>query len=155
VIIHDTSITASISDIHIFAAKARHYYHQYYMQVIICTKFRTINSVLCACNFESSDTSALTKDFGGKCGLLISYSAVTSKNEVVLGNLVHFPRVLPYFAPLPAKADDLANLSFRTLSHSLPLPPLLASLCALFSSFNVLAFSRGSITTNSSSAFFR
>lgn len=60
-----------------------------------------------------------------------------------------------YLAPLPAKADPLANFSFRLISHSLPVePPAFASLFAFISSLSDLAFSLGSITTNSSSAFF-
>lgn len=65
----------------------------------------------------------------------------------------HIPGTL-HLAPLPARAEDLASFSFLAWSQALPLPPAFASLCALFSSFKVLAFSLGSITTNSSSAFF-
>lgn len=60
-----------------------------------------------------------------------------------------------HLAPRPAKLLALAIFSFLAASHSRPVfPPLLASRSALFSSFNVLAFSLGSITINSSSAFF-
>lgn len=61
----------------------------------------------------------------------------------------------PYRAPRPAMALWRASFSFRAWSHARPLPPDCASRRAFFSSCRVLAFSRGSITTSSSSAFLR
>jgi hypothetical protein len=84
---------------------------------------------------------------------VLRFSILERQSLRRLSERTTFGRVL-YFAPLPANAEVLASLSFLAWSHALPVPPALASLWAFFSSFSVLALSRGSMTTISSSAFF-
>lgn len=91
--------------------------------------------------------SVRIQDAGYHC----SYTPTPTDDRLFRGTHSSMPQV----APLPDDAAALAICAFLIRSHSRPVFPPLASLSAFFCSLIVCAFTRGSMTTSSSSAFLR